>query len=255
MGYKQTDKNKPSRRRKYIIAAVFILLLIISVMVFSLFQTEPNPDPASEKIIRKVAADQLNAAERLNKDPNELTYEDFAKIKTFELSYRLSSGYYLVVKEISDISLLEKFSNLDELCLQRLKYTEKDIPKWMKILSKIHVYDLSDKFLINLRPLEKLPKLKSLDLSYTSFSNIKTLAALTNLQSLNLSSTRVSDIKSIKSLKNLTYLKLDYTSVSDIEPIKELRNLEILNIQICPNINSQQIEDLQKALPNLKIIR
>jgi Leucine-rich repeat (LRR) protein len=297
----QTNIQKKSSRRRYIIAAGFILLLIIVVLVFSLFQTEPKPDPASEKLIREAVAIQLN------KDPNELTEEDFAKIKTFIPSgvsafppFQNGISYSFEIREISDIKLLEKFTNLEELSLQRIQFPEKDIPKWIKILSKIHIYDLSDKYLIDLSPLEKLPKLRHLDLSDTSFSNIKTIAALTNLQAIDLMATKVSDIKLIKSFKNLTSLRLDYTSVSDIspikdltklqelyfdgikvsnleslkrlknlqelsikscpniidlEPLKELIKLESLDIEDCPKITDEQVEDLQKAMPYLKIIR
>jgi len=58
MGYKQTDKNKPSRR-KYIIASGFILLLITPVIIFILLSQNPKPDPASEKLFARLQQNNL----------------------------------------------------------------------------------------------------------------------------------------------------------------------------------------------------
>ena len=70
--------KKKHLHRKYIIPVLLILLFIISALVF-IFHMQEQPDPASEKIIRMAAANHLN------KDPNELTDSDFAKITEFEL--------------------------------------------------------------------------------------------------------------------------------------------------------------------------
>ena len=72
-----------------------MILLLIPVFVFSLLQWEQKPDPASEKISRQIAA------RRLNKDPNDLTDEDFAKITALSIRNQ----------ELSDIRLLKKFKN------------------------------------------------------------------------------------------------------------------------------------------------
>ena len=71
--------NKKLSKYKYIIAVVCCVLLVIVTLVFAALRWEPEPDPKSEKIIRKAAAKELN------KDPNELTDEDFAKILEFNI--------------------------------------------------------------------------------------------------------------------------------------------------------------------------
>ena len=43
--------------------------------------------------------------------------------------------------------------------------------------------------------------------------------------------------------------------VSDLEPIKKLPYLQTLTLYNSKNITNEQVEDLQKALPNLKIER
>ncbi|MEJ2649716.1 MAG: leucine-rich repeat domain-containing protein, partial [Sedimentisphaerales bacterium] len=59
----------------------------------------------------------------------------------------------------------------------------------------------------------------------------------------------------IRGLKNLQSIFIDHTSVSDLVPIKNLKNLQRLYLRGCPNITDQEIQDLQKALPELKIYR
>ena len=78
---KQADK-KNTIRGKYIIVIGIFLLLIIVALVFSLVQLGPQSDIASAKIIRHAAANQLN------KDPNDITDADFARITKFTRSKR-----------------------------------------------------------------------------------------------------------------------------------------------------------------------
>ena len=131
------DIKKKSSFRRYIIASGFIALLITSSLVYIYFTQKPKSDPASEKIIRKAAAAAFNKfpnelgkedfneyiesirsgrlpdadiAEKLmkradKKTPEQLTDDDFARIFEIELNN----------KKLSDISLLEKFSNLRDL--------------------------------------------------------------------------------------------------------------------------------------------
>ena len=77
-------QKKPLHWR-YIIAAAF-LLLIIAALVFISFIREPKSDHAGDKVIREIAASQLN------KDINELTDEDFGRITEFSLMKQISAG-------------------------------------------------------------------------------------------------------------------------------------------------------------------
>jgi len=195
------DIQKKSSRRKYIITAGLVFLLLVVTLVFSMFQSEPKPDPASEEEIRWIASTRLSVEMEVNKKPSELSNEDFAKIKILDIRRR----------ELKDIKILEEFTGLKRLYLEEISYPQQNIPKWMKVLEKTGIYDIEKRFKLDLRPIEELKNLEMLQIRYTR-------------------------IKNIKSLKNLV-------------------NLKQLNIRGCENIKDEQIEDLQKALPELRIYR
>lgn len=226
----ETEHNitdKKSSWRKYTLAAVALLLLIISALVFSLFQQEPKPDPASEKVILETAALVLD------KDPNELIDEDFARVKA------------LFIKDTSllDIMLLEKFTNLQELIIQNVKIAK---PAWMKVFTKLGV-DMK-RFSIDLSPLEKLDNLKRLGIVGTPIKSIEPISKLTNLEYLCIASIEVFNFESLKELINLKVLILSNSNITDLEPIKKLTNLQ--NIEI----SSTQVSNLEplKGMINLE---
>jgi Leucine-rich repeat (LRR) protein len=212
METEQNNLNKKPSSRKYKIAACFIFLLIVSSLIFIGINQEPKPDPESERIIREAAA------KLLDKDPNELTDDDFANILEFsffrEAINDQSEFMYVppwAITELSDIRFLKKFTNLEVLDLFSIKYPETRIPKWMKYLSKYGIISLNKKFAIDLSPIQNLHTLKM--------------------------------------------LRLTHAQIYDIKPLKTITNLEILYIQNCQNITDKQVEELQKALPNCKIYK
>jgi hypothetical protein len=255
------DMQKKPCRLKYLIPAVILLILLIFIAaLFSSFlKWEQKPDPASEAIIRE------EAAYWLWKDPNEVTDEDFAKLTEFSFNLSRPGRFHkmvgsgkdarAVIIELSDITLLKKFTNLKKLQLNNVGYLEKNIPKWMKIMAKFGFIDLEDRFLIDLRPIEKLYGLQFLSLYTMPVKNIQPLSSLTNLEILSLERTRVCDLEPIKNLTKLKNLDISYTHVTILEPVKNLTNLQILRMQNCENLTEGQIIDLQQALPNLKIIK
>ncbi|MBN1973471.1 MAG: leucine-rich repeat domain-containing protein [Sedimentisphaerales bacterium] len=245
--------KKKLYHRKYIIAAT-VFLLISGALFVSFLKWEPKPDPASDKIIREAAAEQLG------KDPNELTDEDFARIEVLNLSN----------SKIINISLLDKFVNLRELNIPFNFPFIKKIPEWKKFLAKYGVIDIptlqsrqiisghgsgdEEICLMDLSPLKKLHNLQKIELLLIQLDNVKPLAGLTNLKRLGLEYTGISDIEPLKGLKNLETLNLDYNPITDLKPLKNLTQLKSLYIRHCDKITKEQVEDLQKALPNLKIL-
>jgi hypothetical protein len=167
-------QKKPSCKL-YIIVAVLFPILIIAASVF-IIHVQEQPDPVSEKIICEAAA------KTLRKDTNELTDNDFTKI------------IYLTLynKEISDIRVLEKFTNLEELRLGFIYHPPKNIPQWKKILSKLRIITLNKEFTIDLSPLKKLTNLKMLELAGIPFKNITSLEDIVNLEKLTLINTEIS---------------------------------------------------------------
>jgi hypothetical protein len=225
------SEKKPSRL-KYLIPAVIIILCIPAGLIYRAMtwtHGDSESQKQSETIIRQ-AASRL-----LNKSSDKLTDEDFAKIEIFTpgTDWIFQNGNWeIYTRGVSDLSLLEKFINLRELTLTSLEIPENALPKWIKMLGKYN-FNIRQRYLIDLSPLAKLPKLSRLNLSNTSFEDIDTITGIKNLHELDISNTKVSDLKPIKKFKQLNYL----------------------DIGKCVNITDQQVEDLQKALPNLRIER
>ncbi len=290
----QNKEKKPSRR-KYIIAAGMFVFLTMSALVFIIFSQNQKPDPASEALIRQLVSVNLHIKTimetdpnsytfplvlkpELAIDPNELTDEDFLKIESLSLGYPYpSSDQSNSSRELCDIKLIKKFTNLKSFIIGSIRYPPNKIPKWMSLLAKLGIFNLEDRFALDLSPLKKLNNLETLIIEDTNVKNLKVLKNLTNIQelslcdtqfsnleyirkyanlkSLDIYNTQVSDLEPLRELKSLKKLCADKTPVSNLEPLKELKNLIFLDISNCKNITDEQVEDLRKALPELRIVR
>ena len=119
-------------------------------------------------------------------------------------------------------------------------------------LKNLQILDLSNTEVFNLEPLKNLVNLRELRFEYTLVSDLEPLRRLTNLQKLDLSGTNVSDLEPLKELTNLRELGFNNTWITDLEPLKGLKNLERLWL-FSTSVKNEQIEELQKALPIVKI--
>lgn len=104
----------------------------------------------------------------------------------------------------------------------------------------------------DLSPLAGLKILQRLDLELTQVTDLSPLARHKNLEELVLNRTQVSDLSPLADLKNLETLWLEGTPVSDLTPLTGLENLERLHLEGTP-VSKEQVEMLQKALPNCDI--
>jgi Leucine-rich repeat (LRR) protein len=257
MKEQEVIKSNPARRR-YRIASVIMVVSFIGIFVFVPYLFKSMYPGSSDIDIRRTAAKMLN------KTPDELTNADFKQIIRLDLSG----------KKLTDIRLIRKFKNLQELNLSDLPDTAKPKPIWRAFLEKLHIlkprsYTINwsggtsigrgpgpltiaslDKNSIDLSPVRKLFELRKLDLSRTDFKNIKSLKNLDNLTELNLAGTAFSDLKQIKGLKNLHILNLGGTEISDLEPIKAHTNVRQLSL------SSTAIEDFShlRTLTNLEVL-
>jgi hypothetical protein len=247
----QQNKKKPFMR-KYIIAAGFILLFIFVALVLISLNCEPKSDPASEAIIRNKVARIIFNSTGVEKDPNNLTDEDFKQMDVFALGHSIGG---VKSGEIADIKLLERFTEMKEFTLGNVTYPKDKIPEWMIVLEKFGVFDLKEKFALDLSPLRNMTNLQELFIIETSVKNINVLSSLTNLKLLFLSNSNISNLEPLKNLVNLQELIINGSEISDLRPLMGLKNLKRLNIISCKNINDKQIDDLQQALPELKIRR
>jgi hypothetical protein len=217
--------------------------------------TEKSED--SQIILRQIASE-------LEKDIDKLTEDDFKKVTYLDLTGLNISDIdalkgltnlqtlYLYETHVSNIDTLKNLTNLRELDLSETEVSNIDA---LKGLTNLQWLDLSRTQVSNIDALKGLTNLQHLSLTETEVSNIDALKVLTNLQVLNLFGTQVSNIDALKGLTNLKYLELTRTQVSNIDALKGLTNLQKLYIIGCENIPQQQIKDLKKINPKLKIIQ
>ncbi|MBN1973468.1 MAG: leucine-rich repeat domain-containing protein [Sedimentisphaerales bacterium] len=233
----QKEIRKSSRLR-YIIAAVVIPLLLITALVFMMNSYDQSSDPVSEKIIRGVAAALLS------KDANDLNNEDFQTITALHLNN----------KRLSDIKLLGAFTNLQVLDLSGINFPKRNKPKWKVFLEKWGIFNFLEKAEYDLSPLKKLSKLQILILSQTPVKNIEPLANLTNLRVLKINGTQVDDLEPLMRLNNLQELHILGIKKSDIDKQDQLNSSIQGIVTIYDKFSDEQLQNLKKALPNLKII-
>ena len=98
------------------------------------------------------------------------------------------------------------------------------------MLAKLGVFDLDERFALDLSPLKKLIYLQELRLGGPSIKNIKPLAGLISLKKLDLEYTRVSDLEPLMGLINLQTLSLgSYSRYGlNLGPLQNLTNLKKL---------------------------
>ena len=110
-------------------------------------------------------------------------------------------------KEITDISGLEYFVNLEDLVLDSLDIENEQL----KVISK-------------------LTQINELTLRNMDIDDISFLADLNNLQDLSIYRTYVSNLSALTNMTNLKYLTLDYNKIVDLSPLSGLENLEYLSL-------------------------
>ncbi len=146
-------------------------------------------------------------------------------------------------KDISNIQGLEKFTNLEELCLHGNEISE---IRGLESLLNLKKLDLSRNHISEIKGLENLTKLEELNLNSNEISDICGLEKLTNLRNLNLSQNKIHEIKGLKNLVNLRKLYLG-NKISEINGLERLKNLE--ELWLAGNITEL------KNLENLKNLR
>jgi hypothetical protein len=104
----------------------------------------------------------------------------------------------------------------------------------------------------DLSPLVGLTNLELVYLGATSIKDLSPLAFSPNLRVLHIGGTQVSDVGPLATLKQLEELDLTDTSVRDLAPLFGLTTLQRLYLRGAP-IPKEQIDALQKALPNCSI--
>jgi Leucine-rich repeat (LRR) protein len=151
------------------------------------------------------------------KKPWQLTNSDYKKINEL----------YISDSDVYDIALLSKLTNLEELEFYNVKVR-------------------------NLEPIANLTNLNELRLRKLPASNLEPLRNLKNLRKLRLYEMPVSDIEPLRNLTKLEEISMYDVDVKDLDALFNLKNLKVLRLIYVP-VRKEQIEELRKALPELKI--
>ena len=130
--------------------------------------------------------------------------------------------------QISDISFLDKLTALQSLNLSANQIT--DISCLEKLTALQTLY-LSSNQISDISSLEKLTSLKSLNLSRNNISDISFIVKLTSLQSLDLSSNKISVISFLEKLTSLKYLDLSSNQISFYSFLSSLTSLQYLKLR------------------------
>ena len=180
---------------------------------------KPSTDSASEKLITDHIVEKAIRVE-LEKPTGKLTKSDLNKVT--------------------------------HLYLGRKKLTE--LPKALEKLTQLEALRLTNNQLTEVKGLEKLTQLKKLYLNHNRLTELpKALEKLTQLTYLNLGYNKLTDVKGLEKLTQLEELKLHGEKLTELQV-----QLHILNKlpfpENNPDLTKAQIDELQKALPNCKII-
>ena len=100
--------------------------------------------------------------------------------------------------------------------------------------------------------LDYLANVASVHLRGSEITDLSPLTKLTTLEAVNLLDTKVSDLSPLTRLTNLRVLWMKNTPVSDLTPLAKLTNLRQLYL-FDTNVGDEEVDRLQKALPNGKI--
>jgi hypothetical protein len=151
----------------------------------------------------------------------------------------------------TDVSLLAGLTLLERLYLDGTQIGD---VKALSGLTKLKLLDLSALPVSDVSALTGLSELTSLSLDLTEVSDVRALATLSQLRLLGLRRTKVSDVSPLAGLAQLEELLLDGTQVRDISRLAGLTQLKSLSLN-GTQVSREQVAELQKALPELQVLR
>lgn len=152
----------------------------------------------------------------------------------------------LELSDITDLSGIEYFTNVEKLLLMKNEVTGDMSP--LASLTKLTYLDLANNEVNDVSALASLTNLSQLFLSLNKISDISPLASLTNLTWLTLENNKISDISALASCTSLTNLTLTKNQVSDISPLLSLPNLKKVKL----SGNPLSDESVNKVIPQLE---
>ncbi|MFN8370292.1 MAG: hypothetical protein U0T83_06670 [Bacteriovoracaceae bacterium] len=163
----------------------------------------------------------------------------------------------LLNSKFVDLSILEKFPDLNWFKTTRFNFTMNEVskpltlkkviliegnfenPKFLKYFPYLEELNMFYSGVKTLEPILKLQYLKELELQHNLIEDLSPLVHMYNLKELRIQYNFVQNLMPLKNLKNLTSLDLTHNFVTDLSPIEDLENLNWLDvarseIRICP---------------------
>ncbi|MBN1973420.1 MAG: hypothetical protein JW787_07255 [Sedimentisphaerales bacterium] len=212
-----------------------IMVCLITVVAFGLFltwynvySTHSQSYKESEKFLNEIAALSLNIT-----DPNSLTLQDFEKVEEIRLR----------IYHMKTLKPLLKLKNL----------------KRFMFFYIVGSMDLN----IDFGPLAQLEKLRELEISPINITFAPTskksrwydvFLAIVHKIKPPAPQTGLFDLGKLRKLKQLESLTIQYNNTCNFEALANLSNLKQLNLR-GSYVRDDELEELKKMLPELKIVR
>jgi Leucine Rich repeats (2 copies) len=157
---------------------------------------------------------------------------------------------FLVSLPITDLSPLADLTSINRLNLNNNKIS--DLTP-LAGLTKITHLGIHGNNISDLTPLAGLTKITHLGISNNKIIDLLPLAGLNNINYLGIYNNQISDLSPLAGLTSINRLGISNNKIIDLTPLYELKKLSELNVSYNPNLTIEEINKLQKALPNCKI--
>lgn len=178
------------------------------------------PAPAAVEFADPVLETMVRAA--IGQPEGGITLAQAQSISRLDLNDELQ-GYLSQEPQITDISGLEAFTNLESL-------------------------DLATHAVTDISPLAGLTNLTVLSLAGNPVADVSPLAGLTNLKLLILTGSQAQDYSALANLTNVQVLMLDDSTISDLIPLAGLTSLRQLHLANSP---AEDLSILEPIYANL----
>ena len=124
----------------------------------------------------------------------------------------------------------------------------------LKYCTEVRYLDLGHNLISNISFVEHMPDLEVAILAINTWADASPLASCTKLEYLEMFNTNCTDLTPLAGLTNLKHLNIAWIhELSDITPLYGMTQLERLWIGSVHNIPREQIEEIQRRLPNTRI--
>jgi len=227
-----TRKNNEKLIKNIGITVVGFLVLGFLLWSFVFRSTETEDSRIIKIVIRK----------SINKPDGKLSQDDYDKVKELDLSS----------KELSDITILGRLSNLEALNLGGNKVNNLNPISSLTTLIKL---DLAGNNITELVPISSLVSLQELSLGGNKISDLSPLSNIKALRLLDAGSNQIENLQPLSSLSSLEIINLAENNVISLNSLKELKALKMLIASGNASIKDSEFADLATNLPECEMVR